>query len=417
MDRKKVYSWAIYDWANSAFATTVMAGFFPVFFKQYWSQGTDPTLTTARLGTAITLGSLLIAFISPFLGALADTRGHKKLFCFITMLIGAGATATLGFVPEGQWLWAVLVYGIAMMGFNSTGVFYDSLLPSVARGKDIHFASSLGYSLGYLGGGVLFVFNVLMYLKPHLFGLSSAVEGVKYSFFSVGIWWICFSIPLFRNVPEPQVGHDSQMSLWTATGRSVQSLWKTGQKIYEHKNLFYFLLAYWIYIDGVFTVMTMAVDFGMSIGFQASDLIAALLIVQFVGFPFALLFSQLAQKFGSRGPILVCLGVYAATVVFATQMTQPWHFYMLACIIGMVQGGVQALSRSLFTRMIPAKASGEYFGLFNLVGKFASIFGPTLVGWGAYLSGEPRMGMLGLLVLFGLGGTLLFLVEEPNDAA
>jgi len=410
---KKILSWALYDWANSSFSTTIMAGFFPVFFQQYWGKNVDPTLTTARLGTTITISSLILAFLSPTLGALADQRGSKKLFTFIFMMLGILACTLMAFIGVGDWLTASVAYAVAQIGFNSSCVFYDSLLPTIAPGKKANQASSLGYGLGYLGGGVLFLLNVLMYLFPQKFGFADGIEAVKISFISVGLWWGLFSIPLFLNIPEPQV-MKSGMSLLKSTHHSVMSLWKTFKQLIAEKNTLIFLIAFWLYIDGVYTVMTMAVDFGISIGLSSQHLIAALLIVQFVGFPTAIIYGHLSKKWGCRIPILSCIFVYGVTVIGASLMTQSWHFYLLAVIIGCVQGGVQALSRSLYSRMIPSHASGEYFGLFNLVGKFASIFGPMLVGLGAYLTGDPRKGMFGLIILFILGGILLFMVKEPE---
>lgn len=409
---KKIFSWALYDWGNSAFSTTVMAGFFPVFFKEYWSLGTDPTISTARLGTVISVGSLLIAVMSPTLGALSDQRGTKKLFCFLFMLMGLIGCAWLGFVDSGAWFVACIAYGLAMVGFNASTVFYESLLPSIAPGKTANFASSLGYSLGYLGGGVLFTLNVLMFLFPEKFGLPDGVTAVKLSFISVALWWGLFSIPLFKNIPEPEFLHNPS-HLWQSTKDGFKNLLKTIGKIKSDRNLLYFLIGYWLYIDGVYTVMTMAVDYGMSIGLKSQELITALLLVQFIGFPFALIFSVLAKKWGSRVPILICIGIYMINVVAATMMTTATHFFIMAAVIGMVQGGVQALSRSLFSQMTPEKESGEYFGLFNLIGRFASILGPLLVGMGAYLTGNPRNGMLGLIVLLGFGGVLLYQVKEP----
>lgn len=411
----KITSWAMYDWANSAFSTTIMAGFFPVFFQEYWSQGNDPTLTSARLGTTISVGSLILAFLSPTLGALADQRGSKKLFTFLFMLFGISGCVWMAFIGPGNWLFACAAYGVAMIGFNSSSVFYDSLLPSIAPGKKSDFASGLGYGLGYLGGGLLFTVNILMYLFPQKFGLESGVEGIKWSFLSVAVWWGLFSIPLFRNVPEPAIEKDMK-SLWHHTIQSVVGLKETFKKLLKDKNVLLFLLGFWLYIDGVYTVITMAVDYGIALGFKSTDLIAALLIVQYVGFPFAILFSHLAKNWGCRVPILICIGIYCVTVIGATQMTSAAHFYILACVIAMAQGGVQALSRSLYSRMIPPTASGEYFGLFNLVGKFASIFGPLLVGWSGHLMGDSRYGMLSLLVLFVIGGSFLWRVKEPAEA-
>lgn len=413
MDRKKVLSWAFFDWANSAFSTTVMAGFFPVFFKGYWSQGADHVLTTARLGTAISVSSLLIALMSPTLGVIADLKGYKKTFALLFMFIGAISCMALAFVPAGGWLAAMFIYGLAMMCFNASSVFYDALLPFIAKGKEMDHASSLGYSLGYLGGGILFLLNVVMYLKPEIFGFKDGVQAVQASFISVGVWWIVFSFPLARFIPEPYC-EKSVDSLGQLTKKSYRALKHTMSRLAQDRNLTLFLLAYWLYIDGVYTVMTMAVDYGISLGFEAKDLIAALLITQFVGFPFAYAFSFVAKRWGSKLPILICIVIYGITVLAATGMSQALHFYLLACVIGMVQGGVQGLSRSMYARMVPQQNSAEYFGLFNLVGKFASILGPLVVAMGALLTGSNRWGMVGLLVLFIIGGALLTRVQEPR---
>ncbi len=410
---KNIFSWALYDFGNSAFSTTVMAGFFPVFFKQYWSENADPTLSTARLGTAITIGSILVALISPFLGAIADHRGAKKKMCFLFMFFGTASCAWMAFIPAGDWFSAVLAYGIGMSSFSASCIFYDSLLPSIAPGEKANFASSLGFSLGYLGGGLLFTVNVLMYLKPELFGIASGVTAIKISFFSVAIWWFLFTLPLMKVVAEP-VTAVKKMSLIKAFTSSGHDVLKMVTSLFKQKNLFLFLISYWLYIDGVYTVMTMAVDFGLSLGFKSSDLITALLIVQFIGFPASMISSYFADKWGCRVPILFSIVVYGITVIGSTYMSEPIHFYGLACIIGLAQGGVQALSRSMFSQMIPPAESGEYFAFFNLVGKFASILGPLLVGWGAYLMGSPQRGMLNLLILFIIGGALLFKVKEPQ---
>lgn len=413
MTKKSLWSWAIYDWANSAYSTTVMAGFFPIFFKQYWSHGTDAIVTTARLGVAISVSSLAIALVSPTLGAMADLRGSKKLFCFIFTVIGVLSCAWMGFIPAGDWLSAIIAYGIAMAAFNASSVFYDSLLPYVARGKDMDHASSLGFSMGYLGGGVLFLINVLMYLNPQWFGIEDGPAAIKISFISVAIWWLIFSLPMFKNVQEPKFDLP-KTNVVALTGNSVRALWGTLKELSKNKNLLYFLVGYWFYIDGVYTVMTMAVDYGVALGFEAKDLIAALLITQFIGFPFAYMFGLWAKRWNCRGPVLICIIVYSIGVILSTQMNQPIHFYLLAGMIGMAQGGVQALSRSLFGRMIRPEQSGEYFGLFNLVGRFASILGPLVVAFGVTVSGSSRFGMMGLLVLFIIGGVLLYMVKEPE---
>lgn len=409
--RKEVWSWSLYDWANSSFSTTVMAGFFPIFFKNYWSHGAESVLTTARLGTALSIGSLLMAVISPTLGAMADLRGSKKFFCAVFMLLGVLSTGALSFIPGGEWMMAAVAYTLAMMAFNASCVFYDSLLPSIAQESELDWVSSFGYALGYLGGGLLFALNVWMYISPSTFGLSDGISAVRVSFLSVAVWWLVFSFPLFYFVPEPFVQKVDQ-NIWQMTRASIAQLNQTVVDCFRNKNLMIFLIAFWLYIDGVYTVMTMAVDFGISLGFESKELIAALLLTQFVGFPSAWLFGSLAKKWGCRKLILISLFAYSISLVFASRMSAVWHFYALAVLIGIVQGGVQSLSRSLFAKMIPAEKSGEYFGLFNLVGKFASILGPAIVAAGALYTHDSRSSMLGLLILFILGGGLLMKVKE-----
>lgn len=411
---KQNLSWAMYDWANSSFATTVMAGFFPVFFKSYWSQGASAVETTSKLGTTIGVSSFLIALISPTLGAVADLRHNKKFFLLLFMMIGVLACGLLSAVSQGEWFQAVILYGIAMMAFNASNTFYDSLLPYVAAEKDLDFVSSMGYSLGYLGGGVLFLLNVIMYLKPELFSFTDGVQAVKFSFLSVSLWWFIFSVPLIVNVHEPKLHSKVHHSWWMMTKMSYRMLKETLKDIFQNKNLFIYMLAFWLYIDGVYTVITMAVDFGISLNFQAKDLIAALLITQFVGFPFTFLFGYIAEKWGCRVPILMCLAIYSLVILFATKMTEPFHFYILAAVIGMAQGGVQALSRSMFSKMIPIEKSGEYFGFMNLVGKFASILGPFIVAITVTITGRSELGLLGLLILFFVGAVLILKVKEPT---
>jgi UMF1 family MFS transporter len=413
---KKVVSWALYDFGNSAFSTTIMAGFFPIFFKMFWSNGVDPVISTARLGTTISVSSLIIALLSPTLGVVADLKGVKKSFCLAFTLIGALACAWMAIIPMGDWWMAMIAYGVAMMAFNAGTVFYESLLPFVSTGRNLDFASSFGYAMGYLGGGILFLVNVLMHLFPESFGLKDGTVAVQVSFVTVGVWWLLFSIPLAKNVPEPEVIKNTD-NAFRLTQRSLRTLKNTLMDLVVEKNTLLFIVAYWLYIDGVYTVMAMAVDFGLAIGLQSKDLIVALLVTQFIGFPCAYFFGTITHKWGARKPILFCIFIYGITVILATQMTQAWHFFLLAVVIGMVQGGVQSLSRSLFARMTPPALSGEYFGLFNLVGRFAAILGPMLVGVGALLTGSSRLGMLGLIALFVIGGILLWHVREPEQEA
>jgi len=410
---KKIFSWALYDWANSAFATTIMAGFFPIFFKDYWGAGTESTLTTARLGTIISISSIFMVVMSPLLGAMSDLKGTKKLFLSIFVLVGAFSCYSMSQIDKGDWSSAMFIYGAALLAFEFSLVFYDSMLPTLVQGKNTNTASSLGYSLGYLGGGILFLINVLMYLNPESFGFVDGVASIKASFITVSIWWVIFSIPLLYFVPESKNNYQ-KISLLESVRLSVRSLIKTAKIIKHQKNIFLFLIAFWLYYDGVNTVITMAVDFGRSLNFKTGDLISALLLTQFIGFPFALLFGKIAGKFGLKIPILFCILIYIIMVIGAMFMSNSTHFFILASVIGMIQGGVQALSRSFYSQMVPKGQEGEYFGFYNVIGKFASVIGPLIVGFGAYISGNPRIGILGLLVLFVTGGLLLLKVKEPQ---
>lgn len=412
---KKIFSWALYDWANSVFYTTVMAGFFPIFFKQYWSSEADAALSTERLGWVLAVSGFLLAVLSPTLGVVSDKKRMKKKLLFSTMIFGCLCTVGLFFAPQGDWATAAVLYGTALFMASASAVFYDSLLISVSAEDQYDFVSSLGYSLGYLGGGLLFTLNVLMTLYPQFFGIPDKVWAVRISFLLVAGWWFVFTLPLMKNVPEPE-SDVSTKGISELTVETLNELKHLFIDIFRNKNLFYFILGYWFYIDGVYTVMTMAVDFGLALGFDSSDLIKALLITQFIGFPSAYLFGTLSKKFSSQKLILLGLGIYFVTIIGASQMSQAWHFYGLAFIIGLCQGGVQALSRALFAHLIPAGKSGEYFGFFNMLGKFASVLGPVLVAVFARFTQDSRQTILSLLILISAGAFFLFKVKVPKRA-
>ncbi|MBU0942903.1 MAG: MFS transporter [Proteobacteria bacterium] len=409
---KKTISWAFYDWANSAFATTVMAGFFPIFFKQYWCAGVDVSTSTLRLGMANSIGSLSVILLAPLLGAIADQAYAKKKFLFSFTLLGVTASASLFFVSQGNWFLAALLYVFGIIGFSGGNIFYDSLMLSVAPPDQRDIISSLGFSLGYLGGGILFAFNVLTTLKPWLFGLADAGQAVRISFLTVACWWFVFSLPLFFWVNEPcssaiEKGKDS-------IGAGLRQLKKTFREIRKHKIVFQFLIAYWLYIDGLDTIVRMAVDYGMALGFDSNNLILALLITQFVGFPAALLFGRLGEKMGTKKAILLGIGIYLLVTVWAMFMDTIAEFYMMAVAIGLVQGGVQSLSRSLYSRIIPPDRAAEFFGFYNMLGKFAAVIGPLLMGGISVLTGSPRLSLLAIIFLFISGGCLLLLVDEEK---
>jgi UMF1 family MFS transporter len=429
--RRAVWGWAIYDWANSAFATAVMAGFFPVFFKEYWSAGTDVNVSTALLGYANSLASLVVAAGAPLLGALADRTGRRKRWLLVGAFGGALATAGLFGVGRGQWGAAVAFYAVATVGFAGANIFYDSLLPSVAPDHRLEAVSSLGYAMGYLGGGLLFLLTVSMTIWPPVFGLPDTAAAVRWSFVLAALWWGGFTLFTARWVPEPvrtpTAGPSGQMPLsgWRQALRTFRDL--AGQR-----RILLFLLAYWFYIDGVDTIIRMAVDYGLSLGFTSRDLILALLMVQFIGFPAALVFGRLGERWGVRRSLFLGIGAYMAITVAGAAMTHRNHFFALAAAIGCFQGGIQALSRSYYARLIPRERAGEYFGIYNMMGKFAAILGPALMGTAGLavrrllMPPEPspaqlravaetasRAGILAVLVLFVAGAVLLYWAERP----
>jgi len=420
-EKKSVISWALYDWANSAFATTVIAGFFPLFFKQYWSAGVDTAVSTARLGLANSLAGVVIALGAPVLGAIADRGTSRKRFLIFFALMGMVATSAMALISAGAWVSAVWLYVIASIGFSGGNVFYDSLLPGVAPKNREHFVSALGFALGYLGGGVLFALNVWMTLRPSFFGFADSAQAVRFSFLSVGIWWALFAVPLMMFVREPSApGKAARGAGMVREG--IKQLGHTFREIRHLRVIFLFLAAYWLYIDGVDTIIRMAVDYGLSLGFQAGDLILALLITQFVGFPCAVAFGLLGQKIGAKRAILAAIGVYLFVSVWGAFIQSKAEFYALAIIIGFVQGGVQALSRSFYSRIIPKDRSAEYFGFYNMLGKFAAIVGPVLVGLTGLLARSmgaggtlaSRLSIVSLAVLFLSGGILLLFVDEEE---
>jgi UMF1 family MFS transporter len=431
-EKKVIWGWAMYDWANSAFATTVMAGFFPVFFKQYWSYGTDVNVSTAQLGFGNAVAGLVVALMAPVLGAVADRGSAKKRFLLCFAYLGVLMTAGLFWVQKGAWAWAIFVYAMGIIGFSGANVFYDSLLPHVAKEDQVDYVSGLGFSMGYLGGGLLFLINVLMTLMPQTFGLADSGQAVRVAFLSVALWWGSFTVITIAWVPEVKaaVPHRDRGS---AVVKGFEQFLGTFRKARHLKTVFLFLLAYWFYIDGVDTIIRMAVDYGMSLGFEANDLIVALLIVQFVGFPAALGFGKLGQYWGVRKGIYLAIGVYMGLTLWGVMMTRKWEFYVLAFIIGLVQGGIQALSRSYYSRLIPKEQSGEFYGFYNMLGKFAVIFGPVLMGLVGLAARRllmppaptpeqlehigrlaSRCGMGSLLILFLIGAVLLYFVDEEK---
>jgi MFS transporter, UMF1 family len=412
---RQTLSWAFYDWANSAFATTVMAGFFPVFFQKFWSVDVSPTDTTSRLGYGNAIAGAVIALLAPVLGAIADRGGRRKQFMFAWTLLGVLATGALYLVAQGQWFYALLLFVLGTIGFNGGVVFNDSLLLDVAQPKDFDRVSAFGYALGYLGGGLLFLVNVIMVQKPALFGLRDSAQAVQMSFVTVAVWWLLFTIPVMRGVREQEKG--PHPGIGTAIARGFRELGSTIAHVRQYKTLVMFLVAYWFYIDGVNTIIKMAVNYGTALGLDTGKLLTALLVTQFVGFPAALLFGWLGDRIGPKRGILIGLVVYAGITVYAYFLDSEAEFFALAIAVGFVQGGVQSLSRSLFGRMVPEGKNAEFFGFYNMMGKFATVLGPLLIAIVAALTHNERASIVSLVLLFVIGGTLLWRVKlTPRDS-
>ncbi|MFG0315965.1 MAG: MFS transporter [Planctomycetota bacterium JB042] len=408
---RPVVSWALYDWANSAFATTVMAGFFPIFFTRYWSAGEEVTETGWRLSLANSIAGAVVALSSPLLGAIADAMGRRKGMLFVFTSLGVVMTASLSLIERGEWPAAAWMYALAVIGFSGGMTFYDALLSGVTTTERSDRTSAFGYAAGYLGGGILFLVNVLMYLHPSWFLLPDPETAVRVAFASVAVWWAVFALPLFLFVPEPARDAAAPPAAGRAVAEGVRRLVRTFREVRRRRTLFVFLIAYWLYIDGLDTIVRMAVYYGESLSLPSSSLITALLVTQFVGFPATLVFGRLGERIGAKNGILIGLAVYGSVTVFGAFITTAAEFYALAVVIGLVQGAVQALSRSLFLRLVPAGREAQFYGFYNMLGKFAVVLGPVLMGAVGKLSGSPRAGILAVLALFVSGAILLARVD------
>ena len=410
---KRVLSWAFYDWANSAFALSVLAVLYPLFLGSFWNDDSVGSVVTARLAWITAASSAIVCLISPVFGAIADTGGYRKRFLFLLALLGATATAGLGIVTEGNWPVALALYLVASLGYYISTVFYDSLLIDVTEPRYYSFVSSLGFSVGYLGGAVLLALHVWMLLSPEAFGFSSADAVIRFAFVSVGAWWLIFAIPLLLFVPER---HSTREVAAHAVRAAYEELRTTINQIRQYRNVVIFLISYWLYIGGVFTVIFMAVNYGQRLGFSRQDLVMALMITNFVGFPATLLYGYFGHKFGPKRGIYFALAVYIMMSVWALFMTEVRQFYIMAIVIGCVQGGVQGLSRSLYASLIPADQPGEFFGFYALLTKFAHVLGTVLVAIAAMLSDDPKWVLLALMPLF-IGGGMLLTVVRGGDPA
>jgi len=404
----------MYDWANSAMIVIVVTAIYPMFFSSYAASGLPREVATARHGAATTVALAFIAVLSPLLGAIADHAAIKKRLLGTFLGLGVTATALMYFIGQGSWLFAAVLFVLANIGANGSFVFYDALLPHVASREEVDRVSTAGYALGYIGGGLLLALTLLMIMRPEWIGLAAGdqVTPARISFVLTAVWWLGFSIPLFRRVQEPPVRLETAEERRLGAVRAgISRLRHTFHELRKYRHALLLLVAFLIYNDGIGTIIRMALIYGEELQLDEGVMIGAFVAVQFVGIPFAFLFGALAGRIGAKPAVLLGLVVYAGVSILAYRMENSTHFVILACLVGMVQGGTQALSRSLFASMIPRHESGEFFGLFAVFEKFAGVLGPAIFTLMVALTGSSRYAVLSLIGFFVVGGALLLLVD------
>ena len=407
---REIKAWISYDLGNSAFATTVLAAFFPIFYNQYWSSNIDSTLSAQYLSWTLVISNLTLLFTAPLIGAITDiSKSTKKLFISMVMIsiIGTGLLYTL---EAGLWLYALIFFGIANYFFSASNVIYDKILVQIASPSLFSKISGYGYAWGYFGGGFLFLINACMSLYPELFGLSSQAEAIRWSFITVSIWWFIFLIPLAVTYKEPIAKVVENQVI----RNSFKNLVNTFISISQYRNAFIFLIAFFLFIDGVHTVVALAATFALNLGLDSSSVIIALLMVQFIAFPSTLMWAYVGEKYSDKFVINFSILIYILIIIYTLFLSNAMEFYILAAMVGFVQGGIQGSSRGLFAKLIPHDKAGEFFGLFNTFGKAGAFMGPALVGLFLALFENVRVSLLPILVLFVLGLIVLYFVKTDE---
>lgn len=416
LHKRAIFAWTLYDWGNSAFATTIMAAVLPVYYSSVAAAGLPKNIATAYWGYTTAFAALLAAIISPILGAVADFRGSKKRFLTVFMAIGVVATALLFLVTEGKYSLASFLFVFGQIGFAGSLVYYDALLPHVAKPDEIDQVSSRGYAMGYIGGGLLLAVNVAMILVvPSLFPAAQkdAITGLmtRLTFVTVAIWWFVFTLPLLKNVSEPVRRILPEEAQFKPLQASFSRLVRTFKDIRHYRDLATFLLAFWIYANGIGTIITMATIYGAEIGLGQTTLIGTLLMVQFLAAPFAILFGKLAGKIGTKRAIYLSLAIYSMISILGYFLEREWQFWVLGALVATVQGGSQALSRSLMGKMMPKSKSAEFYGFFSVFEKFANVAGPLLFGLVSMIMGHSRLSIISLIIFFTIG---IYVLSKVN---
>ena len=426
LHRKELRAWAMYDFGISGMQTIIMTAVFPIFFVKVAAANIDPDRAAAWWGYVNTIGAVLIAVLAPILGALADFKAAKKKFLFAFMLLGAGATAAMFFISRGDMVYASVAFIFSLAGATGSMTFYEALLPHIADESEMDRVSTAGYALGYVGGGLLLAVALLIIQKPGLVGLPhgdgltplQATLPVRLSFLAVAAWWIAFAIPVLRAVAEPpRVLEPDEASRTAPIRASITRLGTTLRELRDYKQAFLMMLAFTIYNDGIQTIIKMASVYGTELRIDQGQLIAAILLVQFIGIPAAFVFGSIAGRLGAKRSIFIGLVVYTGICIFGYFLRTARDFWILAVVVGLVQGGTQALSRSLFATLVPKHKSGEFFGFFSVFEKFGGILGPLAFAVASQVSGSSRVAILSVIVFFVIGAVLLALVDEKDGAA
>ncbi|WP_062108134.1 MFS transporter [Bacillus niameyensis] len=405
-------SWILYDWANSAYSIIITTAVFPIFYKSVASAaGVSDVNSTAYLGYTIAIATFILALLSPILGTIADYQGYKKKFFTFFFILGAGATASLAFIPGEQWLPLLICYTIATIGFSGANIFYDAFLVDITTEEKMNRVSTRGYGLGYIGSTIPFIISIAIILlsQKEILPLSPAAAS-RIAFLITAIWWGVFSIPMFKNVYQLHyIERESKPII-----NSFKRLGTTFKDIRKYRALFLFLLAYFFYIDGVGTIISMSTAYGTDLGLSATTLLIVLFFTQVVAAPFSILFGKLSERFTGKKMLYVGIFVYIIVCIYAFFLKTALDFWILAMLVATSQGGIQALSRSYYAKMIPKEKSNEFFGFYNIIGKFAAVMGPILLGVTAQITGNTSYGVFSLVILFIIGIVLLSRVPEPK---
>ena len=405
---KTVKSWIAYDAGNSAFATTVVAAFFPIFYLEFWASTMPKVEASIYLNWTLVICNTLILLSGPVIGAYTDINRSTKSALNIFTIIGSLFVGSLFFIDVGSWLYALIFFGIANYCFCVAQIPYDKILTKITSPNNFSIISNQGYAWGYFGGGALFLLNALMSIYPSSFGLASQAEAIRVSFLMVSIWWLLFLIPLFLNFKETKTEQHS-ISVFSS---SFKNIFNTLKSVYQYKNAFLFLIAFFLFIDGAHTVIYLASTFALNLGLETSSIIQALILVQFVAFPATLLWGYVANKYGDKLVLYITIASYICIIVYSTTLSSAFEFYLLAAWVGFVQGGIQGSSRGMFGKLIPKEKAGEFFGLYNVMGRAGAILGPLMVGTLLTLYGNVRIALLPIAVLFIIGGLLLTRVKN-----